>query len=105
MSDANLTVQLKEELVKSTGDTTLDVHQVLPGECVFMFTILRGRNGERISTFIDTGANSIVLKDRIEKKLITVKLLDGPIPISVAGGKEVMATGEWGALIPLADGS
>ena len=54
MSDADLTVQLKEELVKSTRDTTLDVHSVPPGEGVFMFTILRGRNGERISTFIDT---------------------------------------------------
>ena len=104
ISDADLTSQLKEELVKSTGDTGLDVHSVPPGEGVFMFTILRGRNGEKIMTFIDMGANSIVLKDRIEKKLITVKLSDRPIPVSVAGGKEVMATGEWGALIPLPAG-
>ena len=99
VSDADLTVQLKEELVKSTGDTMLDVHQVPPCESVFMFTIMRGRN-ERILTFIDMGANSIVLKDGIEKKLITLKLSDGPISVSVAGGKEVMATGEWGTLIP-----
>ena len=40
ISDADLTSQLKEELVKSTGDTGLDVHSVPPSEGVFMFTIL-----------------------------------------------------------------
>ena len=60
---------------------------------------------KKIQTFIDTGANSIVFKDGVEKKLITVKISEGPIPISVVGGKEILASGEWGALIPLADNS
>ena len=34
-----------------------------------------------------------------------VKISEGPILIAVASGKEIMASGEWGILIPLADGS
>ena len=41
----------------------------------------------------------------MEKKLITVKISEGRIPIAVASGKEIMASGEWGTLIPLADDS
>ena len=34
-----------------------------------------------------------------------VRISHGPIPVTVASGKEIMASGEWGALIPLADNS
>ena len=104
MSDADLTSKLKE-LVKSTRKSDLDIHPIPAGDGIFMFTILKGKNDEKIQTFIDSCANSIIFKDGIEKKLITVKLSDRPIPVSMARGKEVMATGEWGALIPLADNS
>ena len=54
----------------------------------------------RIQAFIDTGVDSVVLKDDVERKLIAVEISEGPIPVAVAGGNEVMASGEWGALIP-----
>ena len=101
MSDADLTSKLKKELVRSTRKSDLDVHPIPAGDGIFMFTLLRGKNNERIQTFIESVANFIVFKDGIEKKLITVKLSEGPIPVYVARGKEVMASGEWGALIPL----
>ena len=90
---------------KSTNKSDLNVHLPPPGDGVFMFTLLRGKNNEKIQTFIDTGANSVVFKDSVEEKLIMVKISEGPIPVSLAGGKEVRASGEWGALIPLADDS
>ena len=105
MSDADLTSKLKKELVKSTRKSGMDVHPIPAGDRIFVFTILKEKNNEKIQTFIDSCSNSIVFKDGIEKKLITVTLSDGLIPVSVAGDKEVMATGEWGALIPLADNS
>ena len=46
-----------------------------------------------------------MFKDGVEKKLIMVRISHGPIPVTVASGKEIMASGEWGTLIPLADNS
>ena len=105
MSDAELTSGLRKKLEKSTNKSDLNIHLPSPGDRVFMFTLLRGKNNEKIQTFIDTRANSVVFKDGVEEKLIMVKISEGPIPVAVAGGKEVMASSEWGTLIPLADGS
>ena len=40
-----------------------------------------------------------------ETELVSAKLIKGPIPISVAGGGEVMASGLWASLLPLNDGT
>ena len=53
MSDADLTSKLKKELVRSTKKSDLDMHPIPAGDSIFMFTLLRGRNNERIQTFID----------------------------------------------------
>ena len=54
MSDAELTNKLKKELAKSTKKSNLDVHPPPPGNRIFMLTLLRGKNDEKIQTFIDT---------------------------------------------------
>ena len=40
-----------------------------------------------------------------QKELNSVKLQDGPISIDVATGIVVHASGEWGSVLPLNDGS
>ena len=90
---------------KSINRSDLSVHPPPPGEGLFRFALLKGKNNEKIQTLIDTGAISVVFKDGVEEKLVTVKILEEPIPVSVAGGKDIMASGEWGALILLADDS
>ena len=74
MSDTELTSKLRKELGKSTNKSDLNLHPPLPGDGVFMFTLLRGKNNEKIQTFIDTGASSVVFKAGVEKKLIADKI-------------------------------
>ena len=57
-----------------------------------------------MQSFIDSGADRIFMADNAVKELISVKIKDGPIPLGVASGKTINATGEVGALIPLANG-
>ena len=54
MSDTELTNKLNKELAKSTKKSNLDVNLLPPGGGIFMFTLLRGKNDEKIQTIIDT---------------------------------------------------
>ena len=56
--------------------------------------------------FVDSGCNCMVTREGVaEDELISAKLQDGPLPIGVAGGNEVHASGLWACLLPLVDGS
>ena len=70
-----------------------------------MFTLTPDLQGNPLQTFMDTGANSFIMKTGVEQKLVSIKINKGPVSVSVAGGLEISASGEYGALIPLADGT
>ena len=104
ISDSEVTKKLKQKLVIEDGCEEA-VHPIPEGDGIFMFTLTPDINGNPLQTFMDTGANSFIMKTGVEKRLISVKINKGPVSVSVAGGLEVSASGEYGALIPLADGS
>ena len=104
ISDSEVTRKLQQKLVIQDGCQEA-VHPIPEGDGIFMFTLTPDINGNPLQTFMDTGANSFIMKTGVEKRLISVKINPGPVSVSVAGGLEVSASGEYGALIPLADGS
>ena len=104
ISDSEVTRKLKQKLSVEEGCEEA-VHSIPEGDGMFMFTLTPDLNGDPLQTFMDTGANSYIMKTGVEKRLISVKISHGPVSVSVAGGLEVSASGEYGALIPLADGS
>ena len=104
ISDSEVTKKLKQKLVIEDGCEEA-VHPIPEGDGIFMFTLTPDINGNPLQTFMDTGANSFIMKTGVEKRIISVKINKGPVSVSVAGGLEVSASGEYGALIQLADGS
>ena len=78
------------------------------GTCsfMFMFLLLQGKPGtEPLQVFCDSGANFWFARESVTKKLISVRLHKGALPINIAGGNLIYATGEWAAAIPLSDGT
>ena len=65
MSDAKLACKLRKLLEKSINRSDLSVHPPPPGEGLFRFALLKGKNNEKIQTLIDTGAISVVFKDGV----------------------------------------
>ena len=56
--------------------------------------------------FVDSGCNCWLAQEGIpEKEFISVKLTEGPIPLSVASGMTTYASAEYASLLPLANGS
>ena len=102
--------QLKDFFVKdlkSKGHfaTRDNVIQVPEGQIAFVFCKIKGKHSG-IQAFIDSGANCCIMSDGIpQRELNSCKLQDGPIPIDVATGMVVHASGEWGSALPLSDGS
>ena len=105
ISDEELTKKLKQKLADELDGCADAVHPIPAGDGIFMFTVMPSIEGDPLQVFMDTGANSFLMRDGIEKKLVTIKAAHGPIPMSVAGGLQINASGEYGALIPLADGT
>ena len=82
-----------------------EVSKIPDGEAVFIFCIVAGLNNP-VMTFIDCGANCWLAKEGIpENEFISVKLSDGPIPLSVAGGSTTYASAEYASLLPLVNGN
>ena len=83
-------------------------YNVLPvpeGDVAFVFCKIKGKKSS-IQAFIDSGANCAIMADGIpQREMDSCKLQDGPISIDVATGVVVHATGEWGSVLPLSDGS
>ena len=104
ISDSEVTLKLKQKLAVGDGCEEA-VHPIPEGDGIFMFTLTPDLDGKPLQTFMDTGANSFIMKTGVEKRLVSVKVNRGPVSVSVAGGLEISASGEYGALIPLADGT
>ena len=81
------------------------VQKIPQGEPVFIFCVIQGLNGP-VMSFIDGGCNCWLAQEGIpEKEFISVKLTDGPIPLSVASGMTAYASAEYASLLPLANGN
>ena len=81
------------------------VQRIPEGDPVFIFCAIQGLNGP-VMCFIDGGCNCWLAQEGIpEKEFISVKLTDGPIPLSVASGMTAYATAEYASLLPLANGN
>ena len=81
------------------------VMKIPQGEPVFIFCVIQGLTSP-VMTFIDSGANCWLSQEGIpEKEFISVKLSDGPIPLSVASGMTTYASAEYASLLPLANGN
>ena len=71
------------------------LHKVPEGEAVFIFCLIEGLT-RPVMCFVDSGANCWLARDGVpEKEFISVKLRDGPIPLSVASGITAYAKAEY----------
>ena len=76
-------------------------------DCMFMFTYLKEQTRDLL-VFLDSGCNFWVSRSGVpEQELRAVKLSDGNdnIRFKEAGGTVIKAESEWGALLPLNDGT
>ena len=76
-------------------------------ECIFMMTYLKGKTRDLL-VFCDSGCNFWVSVSGVpENELCAIKLNENrdDMSLKVAGGAVIQAEAEWGALIPLEDGS
>ena len=104
MPDSELVEYFKNSLVKN-GVSKPKVKPYPSGQCVFLFCLIEGKT-RPIQAFIDSGCNTMLSRQSIpETELVSAKLIKGPIPVSVAGGGEIMASGLWATLLPLCDGT
>ena len=104
---ANLSNDQLKEYFQTNEDGSKRKSEVIgipDGQVCFIFCKIQGKkNG--IQCFIDNGCNCCIFRDSVpETELEACKLKAGPINIDVATGITVHATGEWGALLPLANG-
>ena len=91
--------------LKVDKEKNLDVKPVPDGDVSFMFTKVMGKSQD-VQVFFDTGCNCAILRDTIPQTQFRSTLLkQGPIEIDVATGIKVQASGEWGIMLPLEDGS
>ena len=103
-SDDELTTFFVNDL-KVDKEKNLEVKPVPDGDVSFMFTKVTGKTQD-VQVFFDTGCNCAILRDTIPQTQFRSTLLkQGPIEIDVATGIKVQATGEWGIMLPLEDGS
>ena len=103
MSDKDLKSFFEDELRSETGNEP-NVREIPNGDVLFTMCVFKGKT-RPVLAFMDSGCNVWVANDEIPmKELRARKLKDGPIPMGVASGITIQASGEWGALIPLADG-
>ena len=74
-------------------------------DCLFMLTYMKGKTRDLL-VFLDSGCNFWVCRSGVpETELRAVKLAEGPISIGVAGDMQLQAEAEWGAVLPLEDGT
>ena len=75
------------------------------GEVSFIFCKIKGKRSD-VQTFIDCGCNCAIARDGVpQQEFRSCMIRKGPIPIDIATDIKVEARGEWGTLLPLADGS
>ena len=87
-------------------DGTPAVIKPIPeGEVSFIFCKIKGKKSD-VQTFIDCGCNCAIARDGVpQQEFRSCMIRKGPIPIDIATDIKVEARGEWGTLLPLADGS
>ena len=103
MSDDEIYEFFSSDMRKIQGNAK--VQKIPQGEPVFIFCVVQGLHNP-IMAFIDSGANFFLSQEGIpENELISVKLQNGPIPLSVASGMTTYASAEYASLLPLANGN
>ena len=104
-TDKEVVEILREQMEKSDFEEG-EIADIPEGENMFMFFLLQGKEGtEPMQVFSDTGANLWFAVESVTKKLVSVQTYKGSLPINVAGGQVINATGEWAAALPMADGT
>ena len=104
-SDCEVMDMLKQEMTKADFENG-DIQDIPEGESLFMFLLLQGKPGtEPMQVFCDSGANFWFAVESVTRKLVSIQTYKGSLPINVAGGNVIYATGEWAAALPLADGT
>ena len=72
-------------------NSSAEVLKIPEGEPIFIFCVIQGLLNP-VMCFVDSGANCWLSKEGIpETEFISVKLADGPIPLSVASGMTTRA--------------
>ena len=105
LSDKEVMEMLRKQMSESDFEDG-EVEDIPEGENMFMFLLLQGKPGtEPIQVFCDSGANFWFAVESVTKKLVCVRTYKGELPINIAGGKVIYATGEWGASLPMNDGT
>ena len=105
LTDPEVTELIKNEMSRSEFENG-EVAEIPPGENMFTFLMLQGKPGtEPMQVFCDSGANLWFGVESVTKKLVCVRTYKGELPINIAGGKVIHATGEWGAALPMSDGT
>ena len=103
MDDEQIYEFFSEDMRKM--QSSAKVSRIPSGEAIFIFCVVAGLNGP-VMAFIDCGANCFLAKEGVpENEFISVKLSNGPIPLSVAGGSTAYASAEYASLLPLANGN
>ena len=103
LTDASLKERLAVK-VKRMGVREDEIRDVPKGKGVFEFCVVKGKT-RPLMVFVDSGCDGWATGDKAIPELTAVRLEDGPIRLNVASDKTVLATGEWGALIPLNGGT
>ena len=104
MPDSELVEYFKKTLAMK-GESQPKIKPYPSGQCVFLFCLIEGKT-RPIQAFVDSGCNTMLSRQNVpETELVSAKLIKGPIPVSVAGGGEIMASGLWATLLPLNDGT
>ena len=105
LSDPEVMELLRKEMSESEFENG-DVADIPEGENMFCFFLLQGKPGtEPMQVFGDSGANLWFAVESVTKKLVCVRTHKGKLPINIAGGQVIYATGEWAAALPLDDGT
>ena len=103
-SNSELVEFFKNDL-NNEGEDGAIVHPIPEGDVSFIFGKICGKKND-VQVFFDNGCNCAIVRDSIPENEFRAALLDkGPIDIDVATGIKVQASGEWGMMLPLEDGS
>ena len=86
-------VEYFEKCLEKLGVSKPKVNPYPAGECVFLYCMIKGKT-RPVQAFIDSGCNTMLSCEGVpETEFVSAKLMKGPIPIGVAGGGVIMASG------------
>ena len=104
MCDVELVDFFRQKVSQPGTGAAPEVHPIPGRKALFMLTTMKGKTRD-LTVFVDSGCNYWVAQSQVPRQeLESVKLSEGPFPVSVAGNQTIYAEAEYGALLPLQDG-